>query len=54
MFASRPRDLEDVKNVLIKQGKTLDTGYIQEILTQFSQLEGYQSILKDFEQILAE
>jgi len=50
MLANRPRDLEDVSNVLLKQPH-VDLTYIRHWLTQFSQALT-QPILEQFERLL--
>jgi Nucleotidyl transferase AbiEii toxin, Type IV TA system len=50
MLANRPRDLEDVSNVLLKQPH-VDLEYIRNWLAQFSQALT-QPILEQFEQLL--
>ena len=50
MLANRPRDLEDVSNVLLKQPH-LDLTYIRHWLAQFSQALT-QPILEQFERLL--
>ncbi|MBI1884188.1 MAG: nucleotidyltransferase [Chlamydiae bacterium] len=51
MFAGRSRDIDDVKNILIKQKENLDYSYIHKNLQEFSSLEGYKNILKHFQDL---
>jgi predicted nucleotidyltransferase len=51
MFAARPRDLEDVKILLQKNIKRLDTAYIKKWLKEFSDIAGY-SLVRALEKIL--
>ena len=48
MFAGRAIDLEDVRNILLKQRQTLDVKYIRQWLLQFSQLPDHRGIVKAF------
>ena len=47
MFASRPRDLEDVKVLLEINRKKLDLKYVRKCLKEFSDAAGHD-LLKDF------
>ena len=49
MVAARPVDQEDVRHMLAKNRDTLDPAYLKDWLVQFSQLEGHEQILRDFE-----
>ncbi len=51
MFAARPRDLEDVRILLAKNKKVLDTAYIKKWLRRFSDILGYDSG-KEFQKVL--
>lgn len=52
MFAGRPRDLEDVKNVLTKQGDKLNLSFIKKQLGQFSQMDGCEQLLQSFNKLI--
>ena len=51
LFAGRPRDIEDTKNILLKN-PSLDTAYIQKWLQDFDQNLPEKSLLRDFQDIL--
>lgn len=51
IFASRPRDLEDVKIIFEKNKKTLDMGYIKKWLKDFSEIAGHD-LVKEFLKLL--
>ena len=51
IFAGRPRDMEDVRTVLLKNPR-IDVPYIKNWLKEFDQASGKQEFLKAFEQIL--
>ena len=50
LLAGRPRDLEDIKSILLKQSQA-DLGYIRQWLTQFSEALG-QPFVERFEELL--
>jgi len=52
IFAGRPRDLEDVRTVLLKN-PTIDLSYIRKWLREFDNASYKKEFLKNFEQILA-
>ncbi|MDI3467219.1 MAG: hypothetical protein OJF50_006040 [Nitrospira sp.] len=52
MLAHRPRDIEDVRNVMLRQPRP-DLTYIRRWLTQFSQALA-QPLDEEFEQLLQE
>ena len=51
IFAGRPRDVEDVRTVLLKN-PGIDIQYIQEWLKEFDQASDEKNFLKTFEEIL--
>lgn len=51
MFAARPRDLEDVRILLEKNIKKLDSAYIKKWLGEFSGIAGY-NLIKEFGKII--
>ena len=53
IFAGRPRDVEDVRTVLLKN-PDIDIRYIQEWLKEFDQASDEKNFLKTFEDILEE
>lgn len=54
MIAARQIDIEDVKNILIKNSDSISTEYINNWLLKFSEMPGHEDILKKFENILEE
>lgn len=54
MFASRAIDLEDVKNILIKNRDSINLEYIRKWLIEFSQIPEQEGILEKFEILLSE
>ncbi len=52
--AGRPRDLEDVRLVLVRQGEHMDIDYIREWLDQFSLVIEDRDVRADFEDVLRE
>jgi hypothetical protein len=52
MFAGRAIDLEDVKNILLKQRQKVDIKYMKKWLRKFSELPEQKDILKRLERIL--
>lgn len=54
MFAGRPRDLEDVRNILLKQKMKLDFKYIHKYLSEFSSLSEHAHLLQDFKKLVQE
>ncbi len=53
MFAGRPRDLEDIKGILIKQSEINDD-YIENWLKEFDQTFSGKNFLETFEKLLEE
>ena len=53
IFAGRPRDLEDVRSVLLKQ-PNIDTLYIEKWLREFDASSGSSHFLETFEESLRE
>jgi len=53
VFAGRPRDVEDVRTVLLKN-PDIDIRYIQKWLKEFDQASDEKNFLKKFEEILEE
>ena len=51
IFAGRPRDLEDVRSVLLKQ-PSIDTPYIKKWLREFDASSGSGHFLETFEESL--
>ncbi|MBI3813012.1 MAG: nucleotidyltransferase, partial [Nitrospinae bacterium] len=51
IFAGRPRDLEDVKSVIIKN-KDVDINYIRNRLKEFDSFSDRKDFLKMFEEIV--
>ncbi len=52
MVAARAVDFEDVKNILIKNDKTIDLEYIRRWLSKFGRLSEHKGILEEFENLL--
>ncbi|OGS44536.1 MAG: hypothetical protein A2539_01415 [Elusimicrobia bacterium RIFOXYD2_FULL_34_15] len=52
IVAGRPRDMEDIKNILLKQNRKIDKDYIVKWLDEFSKLENYKNIKSEFQKIL--
>lgn len=52
MVAARAVDVEDVRNILIKNKKTIDLEYIRRWLSDFSRLSEHEGILDKFESLL--
>jgi predicted nucleotidyltransferase len=52
MVAARAVDVEDVKNILIKNNKTIDLEYIRRWLSEFGRLSEHKGILEKFESLL--
>ena len=54
IFASRPRDIEDVRSILLKN-RDIDIEYIKEWLKEFSaSMEGYTDFSETFEALMEE
>jgi hypothetical protein len=53
IFAGRPRDLEDVRSVLLRQAN-IDTVYIKKWLREFDASSGGGHFLETFEESLRE
>jgi hypothetical protein len=51
IFAGRPRDLEDVRTVLLKN-PNIDTAYIRNWLKEFDESSDKKEFLKNFEEIV--
>lgn len=52
MFAARAVDIEDVKNILIKNRAKMDLGYIRRWLSAFNKVSGQKGVRKRFEALL--
>ena len=52
MVAARAVDVEDVKNILIKNNKTIDLEYIRRWLSEFGKLSEHKGILEKFNSLL--
>lgn len=52
ILAGRAVDTEDVKNMVLKNRKSLDTGYIKNWLSQFRELPEYSNSLEQFDAIM--
>lgn len=52
MFAGRAVDEEDVKNILIKNKKSIDLEYIRRWLSEFSKIPEHKGILEKFSSLL--
>jgi predicted nucleotidyltransferase len=52
MVAARAVDVEDVRNILIKNNKTIDLEYIRRWLSEFGRLSEHRGILEKFESLL--
>ncbi len=52
MVAARAVDVEDVRNILIKNNKTIDLEYIRRWLSDFGRLSEHEGILDKFESLL--
>lgn len=53
MIAARAIDLEDVKNILIKNKNSIDLEYIKQWLIEFNQIPEHEGILEKFETLLS-
>lgn len=53
MIAARAIDIEDVKNILIKNKNSIDIEYIKRWLIEFNQIPEHQGILEKFETLLS-
>jgi hypothetical protein len=51
MLASRPRDLEDVEGILLRQGSVIDRRYIRLWLREFSDVLENPELLHSFERL---
>jgi hypothetical protein len=54
LFAGRPRDLEDARGVINRQGEKLDWRYLEKWAEQFSQVEGKAELPRLLEALRAE
>jgi predicted nucleotidyltransferase len=52
MFASRAIDVEDVKGILQKHKSSIDLGYIEKWLSEFSEIDEHSDILTKFKSLL--
>ena len=52
MFAARAIDEEDVKNMLIKNKKSVDLKYIRRWLSEFNKISEQKELLKRFDSLL--
>ena len=52
MIAARAIDAEDVRNILIKNNKSIDLEYIRRWLSEFSRLSEHEGILEKFNSLL--
>ncbi len=52
MIAARAIDLEDVKNILIKNKNSIDLEYLKQWLSEFDRIPEHEGILKKFESLL--
>ena len=52
MLAARAVDVEDVRNIFIKNSKSIDLEYIRSWLLEFSKLSEHKGILEKFNSIL--
>jgi hypothetical protein len=52
MIAGRAIDLEDIKNILIKNKSSVDKKYIIQWLSQFSVMGEYKQVVQKFERLL--
>ena len=52
IFSGRPRDIEDVRGILIKKIHQLDIKYIQETLKKFDEALNTNSFSQEFEELL--
>ena len=53
MIASRAIDIEDVKNMLIKNKKSIDLKYVQSWLLEFNNIPEYEGILNNFNRLFS-
>ena len=53
MIASRAIDIEDVKNMLIKNKKSINIEYIQSWLSEFNKIQEYEGILNNFNSLIS-
>jgi len=54
MVAGRAIDEEDVKGMLIKNGQSVNLGYIKKWLEEFSKIPDHSEILENFNRLLGE
>ena len=52
MIAGRPRDLDDIESIIVRQQETLDVGYIRERLADFAELLEMPELLDGFEKLM--
>jgi hypothetical protein len=53
VFAGRPRDLEDVRGIAVRQGSRLDRSLVRTELLELSTLAERTDLLPSFDQVLA-
>jgi hypothetical protein len=53
VFAGRPRDLEDVRGIAVRQGSRLDRRLVRTELLELSTLAKRTDLLPSFDQVLA-
>lgn len=53
LFAGRPRDIEDIKGVLMRKGDELDWNYIERWASEFATLPGRETMLEDVRRLRA-
>lgn len=54
LIAGRPKDLEDVRGIVLEQGSQLDLDWIQQLLADVEQALGQSDLAPAFEEILSE
>jgi predicted nucleotidyltransferase len=54
MVAARAIDIEDVKNMLIKNKDSLDFKYVNKWLTKFDKTDEHKGILERFNDLLSQ
>jgi hypothetical protein len=51
MLAARAVDLEDIKNILLRNKDSIDYNYVRKWLSEFAKMDEYKQILTEFENL---
>lgn len=54
LFAGRPRDIEDIRGILLRRGAQVDGSYLHRWVEEFSTLEGKAHLVGQLENLLME